>query len=69
MSVTEIVGYVPGYLIIPRYCNYSMATDKTLILEGHEVDKFLEYDQRELSVDEKQSLKDAHDLYKKYCKS
>jgi hypothetical protein len=47
-----------------------MATDETLILEGSEVDKFLEYDKRELSVDEKQSLKDApHDLYKKYCKS
>ncbi|MGI0059348.1 MAG: hypothetical protein ACREBJ_06230 [Nitrosotalea sp.] len=45
-----------------------MATDKTLVLEGKEVDEFLEYDQRELSIDEKKSLKDAYDLYKKYCK-
>lgn len=45
-----------------------MTTDKTLVLEGNEVDEFLEYDKRELSADEKQSLKKAHDLYKKYCK-
>ncbi|GEM_PF-2209930 len=63
------IVYATGYLIIPRCCNYNMVTDETLILEGSEVDKFLEYDQRELSVDEKQSLKEAHDLYKKYCKS
>lgn len=70
MGTTEIIWYVAEYLIILRRCNYNMATDETLILEGSEVDKFLEYDKRELSVDEKQSLKDApHDLYKKYCKS
>jgi hypothetical protein len=44
-------------------------TDSTLTLEGKEAEQFLEYDQRELSEDEKRSLKEAYILYKKYCKS
>lgn len=44
-------------------------TDKVLTLEGKEVEQFLEYDQRELSEDEKRSLKEAHEFYKKHCKT
>lgn len=43
-----------------------MVSDKTFVLVGKEVDEFLEYDQRELSVDEK-SLQEAFDIYNKYC--
>lgn len=43
--------------------------EKTLTLEGKDVEQFLEYDQRELSVDEKKTLKEAHDFYKNHCKA
>ena len=40
---------------------------EVLELEGTEVDEFLEYDQRELTSDEKKSLKEADAFYNTQC--
>ncbi|MHB8547495.1 MAG: hypothetical protein ACYDAJ_12100 [Nitrosotalea sp.] len=44
-------------------------TEDVLVLEGKAAKEFLEYDKRELSEDEKRSLKEAYEIYKKYCKA
>ena len=42
---------------------------EVLELEGNEVDKFLEYDQRKLSSDEQKSLSEADAFYNTQCPS
>jgi hypothetical protein len=44
-------------------------TDDALILEGEAAKAFLEYDSRDLTEEEKESLKKAREYYKSKCKS
>ncbi|MDE1767060.1 MAG: hypothetical protein KGI27_12440 [Thaumarchaeota archaeon] len=43
-------------------------SEDILVLEGEAAKDFLEYDQRELTEDEKKTLREAREIYKKYCK-
>lgn len=43
-------------------------SEDILVLEGEAAKDFLEYDQQELTEDEKKSLREAYEIYKKYCK-
>lgn len=40
---------------------------EVLRLSGKAAKAFLEYDQRDLTEDEKQALKKAHEYYKEHC--
>lgn len=42
---------------------------KVPVLEGKDAEEFLEYMSRPLSSEEKESLRDAHQFYKKHYKA
>ncbi len=42
-------------------------TEKVPTLTGKAAEKFLEYDSRDLTIEEKRSLNEAHEFYKKHC--
>ncbi|MDE1813941.1 MAG: hypothetical protein KGH87_02450 [Thaumarchaeota archaeon] len=44
-------------------------TEEVLKLEGKEAKAFLEYDSRELTVEEKDSLQKAREYYNSKCKT
>jgi len=44
-------------------------TEKVPVLEGKDAEEFLKYDSRELTVEEKTFLKEAHEFYKSHCKA
>ncbi len=39
------------------------------VLEGKDAKKFQKYDSRDLTAKEKESLKTAHEFYKKHCRT
>lgn len=47
-----------------------MATkeERVAVLEGKDAKDFLEYISRDATKEEKESLKKAHEFYKKHCK-
>jgi hypothetical protein len=42
-------------------------TEKVPTLSGKAAENFWKYDSRELTMEEKKSLKEAHEFYKKHC--
>lgn len=40
---------------------------KVPVLEGNDAEEFEKYNYRDLTLEEKASLKNAHDFYKKHC--
>lgn len=48
---------------------YSIMTEEVLKLEGEAAKEFLEYDSRELTVEEKETLKKALEYYNSKCKT
>lgn len=43
-------------------------TEKVPVLEGKDAEEFIEYDSRDLTTEEKESLKKAYEFYKSRCK-
>ncbi len=54
---------------MPACYNASMTHTefKVPVLEGKDAADFQKYDSRDLTTEEKESLKAAHDFYKKHC--
>lgn len=44
------------------------AEERVAVLEGKDANDFLEYISREATEEEKESLKRAHEFYKRHCK-
>ncbi|MEW6605631.1 MAG: hypothetical protein AB1351_13220 [Thermoproteota archaeon] len=68
-SCANLIIIISGnYIWIKEMSTTTSPETKVPVLEGKDADEFQKYNSRELTLEEKASLKKAHDFYKKHCR-